>query len=53
MFRYSDDVTTYTNDRQFMWGESIMIAPVLDQVACAHLLLSNTTCNHFLYALQQ
>ena len=34
IFRYPKDMKTYDNDKQFMWGESLMIAPVLDQVSC-------------------
>jgi len=34
MCRYPTDVATYANDAQFMWGESLMIAPVINQVRC-------------------
>lgn len=34
-FQYPTDVSALANDRQFLWGDSLMIAPVLDQGAQA------------------
>ena len=33
VFRYPQDVTTYSIDRQFMWSDSLLISPVTDQVS--------------------
>lgn len=30
--RFSDDKTTWDIDRQFLWGPSLLISPVLDKV---------------------
>ena len=35
---------TYDNDKQFMWGESLMIAPVLDQVRYIAIICFSLMC---------
>lgn len=35
MFEFATDVNTYAVDRQFLWGEALLITPVLEVRACA------------------